>query len=116
MELGATEKYSPNYEINESNAVIKEKSKINYLDNLFEFKNKYLVFKIDTEGFEYEVIKGAKKLLKNNNCFLQIEIKDKNYENIVNLLNLLNFSQVSINKTNKTDFFYSNFDVNKIKI
>ena len=116
VELGATEKYSPNYEINESNAVIKEKSKINYLDNLFEFKNKYLVFKIDTEGFEYEVIKGAKKLLKNNNCFLQIEIKDKNYENIVNLLNLLNFSQVSINKTNKTDFFYSNFDVNKIKI
>ena len=51
-----------------------------------------------------------------NNCFLQIEIKDKNYENIVNLLNLLNFSQVSINKINKTDFFYSNFDVNKIEI
>ena len=46
----------------------------------------------------------------------KIEIKDKNYENIVNLLNLLNFSQVSINKINKTDFFYSNFDVNKIEI
>lgn len=116
VELGATEKYSPNYEINESNAVIKEKSKINYLDNLFEFKNKYLVFKIDTEGFEYEVLNGAKKLLKDNNCFLQIEIKDKNYNNVVNLLNILNFNQVSINKSNKTDFFYSNFHLNKIEI
>ena len=116
VELGATEKYSPNYEINESNAVIKEKSKINFLDNMFEFKNKYLVFKIDTEGFEYEILNGAKKLLRNNNCFLQIEIKYKNYDNILNLLNSLNFNQVSINKTNKTDFFFSNFDVDKIKI
>ena len=116
VELGATEKYSPNYEINESNAVIKEKSKINFLDNMFEFKNKYLVFKIDTEGFEYEILNGAKKLLRNNNCFLQIEIKYKNYDNMLNLLNSLNFNQVSINKTNKTDFFFSNFDVDKIKI
>ena len=116
MELGATEKYSPNYEINESNAVIKEKSKINFLDNMFEFKNKYLVFKIDTEGFEYEILNGAKKLLRNNNCFLQIEIKYKNYDDMLNLLKSLNFNQVSINKTNKTDFFFSNFDVDKIKI
>lgn len=116
VELGATEKYSPNYEINESNAVIKEKSKINFLDNMFEFKNKYLVFKIDTEGFEYEILNGAKKLLRNNNCFLQIEIKYKNYDDMLNLLKSLNFNQVSINKTNKTDFFFSNFDVDKIKI
>ena len=94
VELGATEKYSPNYEINESNAVIKEKSKINFLDNMFELKNKYLVFKIDTEGFEYEILNGAKKLLRNNNCFLQIEIKYKNYDNMLNLLNSLNFNQV----------------------
>lgn len=116
VELGATEEYSPNYEINASSPVIKEKSKINFLDNIFEFKNKFLVFKIDTEGFEYEVLKGATKLLQNNKCFLQVEIKDDNFLNVVNLLNLLNFKQISINITNKTDFFFSNFEVKKIKI
>jgi FkbM family methyltransferase len=116
VELGATEKYSPNYAINETNAIIKEKSKIIFLDNMFQFKNKCLVFKIDTEGFEYEVLKGSKELLQNNKCFLQIEIKKDNFVNIVNLLNSLNFMQVSINETNKTDFFFSNFDVKKIKI
>lgn len=116
IQLGATEIYSPNYEINEPNAVIKEISKIDYLDNLFDFKNKFLVFKIDTEGFEYDVLNGAKKLLKNNNCFCQIEIKDKRFNDTFSLLKELGFTLVSLNKVNKTDYFFSNFRLNKIEI
>jgi FkbM family methyltransferase len=116
VELGATEDYSPNYEINEVNAVINEKSKINLLDNLFHFKDKFLVFKIDTEGSEYDVLKGSKKLLTNNKCFLQIEIKKVNFLKTVDLLNDFKFNQVSINKINKTDYFFSNFDTNKISV
>jgi len=116
VELGATEDYSPNFEINEIKAVIKEKSKLNFLDNMFEFKNKFLAFKIDTEGFEYEVLVGAKKLLNNNNCILQVEVKNKNLQNVVNFLNSLNYIQISDNINNKTDFFFSNFVKEKIKV
>ena len=116
VELGATEKYSPNYEINESNAVIKEKSKINFLDNMFEFKNKYLVFKIDTEGFEYNVLKGAFKLLNKNRVFCQVEIKDKNIDKVFSFFRSINYNIVSDNQFNKTDYFFSNFDLEKIKI
>ena len=98
------------------NAVIKETSEIDLLDNLFDFNSKFLVFKIDTEGSEYEVLKGAKKLLSNNKCFLQIEIKKKNFVNTIDLLSTLKFNQVSINEVNKTDYFFSNFDINKIKV
>ena len=66
--LGATEKYSPNYEINEINSVINETSELNSLDFLLGTKGKSLILKIDTEGYSL-VLKGATNLL-NNNKFL----------------------------------------------
>ena len=45
-ELGATEDYSPNYEIGEKNAVIKEKCKMNLLDNLHYLEKKILLLKL----------------------------------------------------------------------
>ncbi|MDC2985895.1 FkbM family methyltransferase [Candidatus Pelagibacter sp.] len=114
--LGATEKYSPNYEINEINSVINETSELNSLDFLLETKDKSLILKIDTEGYEFEVLKGAINLLKNNKCFCQIEIKDNNKEKVFSFLNDLNYNLVSINRKNKTDFFFSNFIEDKIQI
>ena len=114
--LGATEKYSPNYEINEINSVINEISELNSLDFLLETKDKSLILKIDTEGYEFEVLKSAINLLKNNKCFCQIEIKDNNKEKVFSFLNDLNYNLVSINRKNKTDFFFSNFIEDKIEI
>ncbi|WP_440915681.1 FkbM family methyltransferase [Candidatus Pelagibacter sp.] len=115
--LGATETYSPNYEINEKNAVITEKCEINTLDNLHnDIKDKFIVLKIDTEGFEFNVLKGAEKLLLNNKVFCQIEIKNKNYQEVSSFLKNNNFKLVSINKFNKTDYFFSNFYEENITI
>ena len=114
--LGATEKYYPNYEINEINSVINETSELNSLDFLLKTKDKSLILKIDTEGYEFEVLKGAINLLKNNKCFCQIEIKDNNKEKVFSFLNDLNYNLVSINRKNKTDFFFSNFIEDKIQI
>ena len=114
--LGATEKYSPNYEIDEINSVINETSELNSLDFLLETKDKSLILKIDTEGYEFEVLKGAINLLNNNKCFCQIEIKDNNKEKVFSFLNDLNYNLVSINRKNKTDFFFSNFIEDKIEI
>lgn len=114
--LGATEKYSPNYEINEINSVINETSELNSLDLLFKTKNKSLILKIDTEGYELEVLKGSINLLNNNKCFCQIEIKDKDKVKVFSFLNKLNYNLISINRINKTDFFFSNFIEDKIEI
>ncbi len=117
VELGAIESYSPNFKINENKSVIIQKSEINFLDNIFIIKNKYLAFKIDTEGFELEVLKGAKNLITNNKCYLQIEINPndiKNKEVVVNYLSELNYKIISINKFNKTDYIFSNFELQNI--
>ena len=114
--LGATEKYSPNYEINEINSVINETSELNSLDFFLKTEDKFLILKIDTEGYELEVLKGAINLLNNNKCFCQIEIKDNNKEKVFSFLNNLDYNLVSINRVNKTDFFFSNFIEDKIVI
>jgi FkbM family methyltransferase len=43
------------------------------LDKLFDMRGKNLGMKIDVEGHEDYVIRGANKLLQNNQCILQIE-------------------------------------------
>jgi FkbM family methyltransferase len=116
VKLGATEDYSPNYKINESSQVIKEYSKINLIDNLIFLKNKKIICKIDTETFEFKVIKGAKKLLKNNKCFLQIEIVESNKNKVINFLKKIGYKLISNNINNKSDYFFSNFIFKKIDI
>lgn len=44
------------------------------LDAEYCFQNRMLFFKIDVEGHESAVIKGADNLFSNNRCFIQIEI------------------------------------------
>ena len=46
-----------------------QKSKIDTLDKLSKLSLKKIVFKIDTEGFELDVLKGADNLLRNNKCY-----------------------------------------------
>ena len=114
--LGATEKYSPNYEIDEINSVINEISDLDYLDNLLDLNGKSLILKIDTEGYELEVLRGAINLLKNNKCFCQIEVKENNKDKVFSFLKDINYKIISINQFNKTDFFFSNFIKEKIEI
>lgn len=116
VELGATETFSPNYEIGEKKAVITEKCKMDKLDNLHFLKDKTIIIKIDTEGFEYNVLMGAQQILKDNKIFCQVEIKKQNYEKVLEFMNRNNFKLISDNQYNKTDFFFSNFINEKISI
>lgn len=116
IRLGATEDYSPNYKINETNPTISEISKINLLDKLIDIKNKHIILKIDTEEFEFEVLKGSQKLLKNNNCYIQIEIAEINKKKIFKFFNNINYKLISVNKKNKSDYFFSNFISQKVNI
>jgi len=55
------------------------------------------------------VLKGANKFLLNNNVFCQVEISDKNLNEVFLFFKKNNYKLVSVNKYNKTDYFFSNF-------
>jgi len=89
---------------------------MNLLDNLHYLEKRNIVIKIDTEGFEDKVLNGAVNLLTKNNVFCQIEIKDKNIDKVFSFFKSINYNLISDNRFNKTDYFFSNFDLNKIEI
>ena len=54
------------------------------LDNIIKIPNERIAIKIDTENHEFHVLKGMENILRNNECFLMIEIDQKfvNFEEI----------------------------------
>mgnify|MGYP003327417815 CR=1 FL=1 len=64
-------------------------------DDVLQFKNKTLTIKIDVEGFEFFVLKGLKKNLINNSCVLQIEIWEKNNDEVHRFLSSLGYRMIS---------------------
>ena len=74
-------------------------------DDVLQFKNKTLTIKIDVEGFEFFVLKGLKSTLINNWCILQIEIWEKNNDEVHRFLKSLGYKMlVSIDG----DTYFSN--------
>ncbi len=77
---------------------------VDKLDNLIKLKNKKILIKIDTEGYEEKVLKGAELLLKNNQCILYIETNNKalisNYSKNYKV-------KFPVFKIGKKDYFYS---------
>ena len=66
--------------------------------------------KIDAEGHEKEVLEGLANNLDNNNILLQIEIFDKNFENINKILKVKNFNQINIIQSDgKKDYYFKNY-------
>jgi FkbM family methyltransferase len=62
------------------------------LDDVLPFRGKKIFFKIDTEGHEREIIKGAAQILKNNSCFLQVEAWTDNAASLKSDLEALGYS------------------------
>ena len=63
-------------------------------DDILQFKNKTLTIKIDVEGFEFFVLKGLKNNLINNSCVLQIEIWEKNNDEVHKFLKSLGYKML----------------------
>lgn len=77
-------------------------------DELLDFQNDNLAIKIDVEGHELHVLKGISNLLKKNKCVVQIEIFDKNFDEIN--LHLIKKGYHLKNKFKKrSNYFYSNY-------
>ena len=63
-------------------------------DDVIKLVNEDITLKIDVEGYEYNVLKGFEEILNNNNCFIQIEIWDKNLKNVLSFLDNLNYQKL----------------------
>ncbi len=77
------------------------------LDKVFSEKNKICFIKVDVEGHEKEVILGSLSFLKNNRCFIQVEISHENdFKNFNKIMTGLGYSL--IHRIN--DYYYSNIN------
>lgn len=71
-----------------------EKIIIDKLDNILKFKKTgKVILKIDVEGFEYQVLKGASNFIKKNKPEIFIEIWDEDKKKDHELLNRLGYSK-----------------------
>ena len=77
-------------------------------DELLDFENNNLAIKIDVEGHELNVLKGISNLLKKNKCIVQIEIFDKNFDEINSHLTEKGYYLTAKFKR-RSNYFYSNY-------
>ena len=82
-------------------------------DEFLNIKNSNLILKIDTEGHELKVLKGLEKIISQNNCILQIEIFDRNFEIINSFLLKNNFRKLNTEIYNCNYFYSKTFNINK---
>ncbi len=75
------------------------------LDEEFKYSHKKLVLKIDVEGGEEDVLKGARNLLTNNACLIQIENFAQNSQTITDIFNEYGYKKLL---HIKDDFYYTN--------
>jgi len=76
-------------------------------DEILKFQKSNIAIKIDVEGHELNVLKGIQNLLKFNNCIIQIEIFEKNFNIVNSYLLEKNFTLVDQFKE-RANYFYSN--------
>ena len=86
------------------------------LDKIFNFLSldKVDIIKIDVEGMEFEVIKGAESIIKKFNPVLYFEVNKKvsdNYSDIKEFLSSLNYTEynprdIDYNQLNKFDIVW----------
>ena len=65
-------------------------------DDVLQLKNTTLTIKIDVEGFEFFVLNGLKSTLINNWCVLQVEIWEKNNDEVHNFLKSLGYKMINL--------------------
>ena len=76
-------------------------------DNIFNFKDKKLIIKIDVEGHKVFTLNGLTNNLKNNYCLLLIEITERNYNKVNAFLEIINYKKIFKSKY-RSDYIYTN--------
>jgi FkbM family methyltransferase len=68
------------------------------LDDLLPHQNKKIFFKINVQGHETDVLKGAARLLRENDCFLQLWLWPENRDRVLQHLGEMGYKVVHANQ------------------
>jgi FkbM family methyltransferase len=75
------------------------------LDDLYAFKGQTIIIKMDVEGYEFHVISGMERTLKENACYLQVEHYGTRHEELKAQLAGLGYRYLH---THDIDLFFTN--------
>jgi FkbM family methyltransferase len=74
-------------------------------DDAFAFSGKTILVKMDVEGSEFHALKGMERTLRDNRCYLQVELYSDRFEELKALFERLGYRYL---KTNYIDHYFSN--------
>ena len=84
------------------------------IDNI-NFSKNVIAMKIDTEGYEYKVLEGAKKIIQNHKPEIIFEINRESLNSSINLLKKFGYKFYFIDEENKSFFQINEFEDSLIK-
>jgi FkbM family methyltransferase len=77
------------------------------LDDEFQLKKKRLLIKIDVEGYEFHTLRGMERTLRENSCYLQVELYSPHLEELKAVFARLGYRFLD---TWDIDHYFTNID------
>lgn len=74
-------------------------------DDVFAISGKTVLVKMDVEGSEFHALKGMERMLRDNLCYLQVELYSDRFEELKALFERLGYRYL---KTNYIDHYFTN--------
>jgi FkbM family methyltransferase len=74
-------------------------------DDSFAFSGKTILVKMDVEGSEFHALAGMERTLRDNRCYLQVELYSDRFEDLKALFERLGYRYL---KTNYIDHYFTN--------
>ena len=78
-------------------------------DSFIKLIKEKIAIKIDVEGHELNVLQGMRDIIEKNKCVLQIEVFQKNYDELNKFLISLGYKKTYEVK-DRSNYFYNNFN------
>jgi FkbM family methyltransferase len=74
-------------------------------DDMFAFSGKTILVKMDVEGSEFHALAGMERTLRDNRCYLQVELYSDRFEELKTRFERLGYRYM---KTNYIDHYFTN--------
>jgi FkbM family methyltransferase len=74
-------------------------------DDMFAFSGKTILVKMDVEGSEFHALAGMERTLRDNRCYLQVELYSDRFDDLKSLFARLGYRYL---KTNYIDHYFTN--------